>query len=422
MYFSQDFMFHFLIALTLGALIGTQRERVQQQLKIQEFGGIRSFMFIAMTGFLSGYLGNLLYTWFIAVIFVVLSALVLVGHVYKSFREEKPGITSELGAIMTFLVGILCFENYQIGILVGIITALILSVKEPLHNFVNKIRDEEFTATLEFALLAFVILPLLPNRTIDPWQIINPYEIWLLVIFMLAISFIGYILNRVLGPQKGVVLTGIVGGIVSSTAVTQAMSEKSKLGTKYHKALVGATIAASLIMLVRVLVVTGSLNSNLLPELVWPIGAMLLVTGIQMIIKLFLARKELGEKNEADTAFIKESPFKLMPAIKFGIFFMAILIISELAKRYLGTGGIYLTAMVTGLADVDAFMLSMIKISLSDPGFSSTAAQGITVAVVSNMIVKGSIPFFFGHRSFAVQIGRAFALIVAVGLVVAFLL
>lgn len=413
----QSFLFRLVLAIILGALIGGERERIQQKLGIHEFGGIRSFIFIATLAFFSAYLSTILSNWFIPIVFCILTLFILVGYTHKAFKEDKPGITSELGAILTFMVGLLCYFNQPLAIILGIITALVLSVKEPLHHFVQKIKDEEFFATLEFALLAFVILPLLPNHTIDPWNVINPYEVWLLIVFMLAISFIGYILNRVIGAKKGILVTGIVGGIVSSTAVTQSMSVRSKTGMKYHNILAAATIGASCIMFIRVFIVVGTLNRNLLPAMVWPVGSMLAAIIITVVWNI-LGRK-MGEKDDREQSeIITESPFKFIPAMKFGLFFVLILLLSEWAKTSLGTGGIYLTAILTGFVDIDPFMLSMIKISADDPSFTGIAAKAIPLAVMSNMMVKTAIPFIFGNREFAFKVLRSFGIVIAVGLII----
>lgn len=417
MFLDQPFILHFALAIILGALIGSERERIQQRLNIHEFGGIRSFIFIAIAGFFASFLGQQLGNWFIGLMFGIVVIFIIIGYIHKAFREGKPGITSELGAVMTFIVGILCYFDASTATIAGIVTAVVLSIKEPLHNFVQKIKDEEFFATLEFALLAFVILPLLPNRTIDPWNVINPYEVWLLVVFMLGISFIGYILNRVIGTGKGIVLTGLIGGIVSSTAVTQSMSVRSKTAPRYHSILAAATIGASCIMFIRVLIVVATLNRNLLPSLVWPIGGMLLAIAITVVWNIRNLKKGESSGQEQET-IIKESPFKLVPAIKFGCFFVFILLVSEWAKAYLGTGGIYLTAVLTGFVDIDPFMLSMIKISVDDPAFLPIASKAIPVAVMSNMVVKTVIPFIFGNREFALRVLKSFAIVIAVGLVI----
>ena len=178
----------FTTAIVLGALIGTEREMIQQRLKVNGFGGIRTFMFLGMIGFLSGYIGQWLSIWFVFLTFFLVALLLIASYVYHTFLNNGSGITTELAALLTFMIGGLCYYYTSVAVVVGIVVALILSLKIPLHNFAKKIRDEEFFATIEFALLAFVVLPLLPDRTIDPWGIFNPYEIWLLVLFIVGIG------------------------------------------------------------------------------------------------------------------------------------------------------------------------------------------------------------------------------------------
>lgn len=414
----QTMLIRLLITLVLGAFIGAEREMIQQRLNIQEFGGVRSFMFVAVLGFLMSYLSSLFSIWFIIIGFIPITLLVAIGYIHKAFTDNKLGITSELAALLTYIIGTLCYYDYSLAIIIGIVTALILSVKTPLHTFIAKVKDEEFFATIEFALLTFVVLPLLPNKTIDPWNIINPYEIWLLIVFILGISFIGYILNRAMGSGKGTLLTGIVGGIVSSTAVTQSMSVKSKTQGKLIDTLVAATLAATGIMFIRVFFVVSIWNNRLLPFLVFPMGLMLLIMIAEVLIYI-LSFKKIGQvKPDKEEEIMKESPFKLMPAIKFGLFLIFILIVSEVARKYLGTEGIYITAIITGLADIDAFMLSMIKLSLNDPTFIIPATKAIAMAIMSNMVVKTCIPFFFGDRKFALSILKNFGITILIGLMV----
>ncbi len=409
-------MFKLAIALALGAFIGAEREMIQQRQNLHEFGGIRSFMFISLLGFVSMFLAQFVTDWFTVIVLLVLASFLIVGYAHKSFLEQKSGITSELGAVLTFIVGVIAYIDYSLAIIVGIIVALVLSVKAPLHAFVNKIKDEEFFATVEFALLAFVILPLLPNRPLDPWGIFNPYEIWLLIVFILGISFVGYILHRSLGSKRGLLLTGFVGGIISSTALTQSMATRSKLQPKLHPTLAAATIIATSIMFVRVILIVSPLNQALLWKLALPIGVMFSCTIVEIIVSLIRFRKKNTFKEESTDEIQHESPFKLFPAIKFGLLFISILAITEFAKVHFGEQGIYLTALITGLADVDIFLISMVKLIIHDPSFASIGAKAITLAIVANMISKSLIPFFFGDRKFAKTILKNFLIIALFGL------
>src|SRR3989339_722771 len=206
-------LIRFLMATILGAFIGLEREKIQQKENLKEFGGIRTFTLISMLGFL-----NILLYENTGSLFPFLSFIALIIFVAISYNKSgKFGITSELGAILTYIIGVLAYHNYLFAIISCIITALILSGKRSLHQFVRQINDKEFLATIEFAILAFIVLPILPKNAVDPWGVFVPYEIWLLILFILGISFIGYILNRVVGENKGTIFTAFIGGIASST-------------------------------------------------------------------------------------------------------------------------------------------------------------------------------------------------------------
>lgn len=414
------FMLTVLIATALGALLGTQREMLQQRWNVQEFGGIRSFMMLCLVGLLSALLARSLGTWFVGVTGIGIIAFLAIGYVRKSFRSEYAGVTSELAGLLTFLIGVLTFYDSTLAIAIGVLVALIITLKDPLHRFVSKISQEEFLSTVEFVLLTFVVLPLLPDRAIDQWGIFNPYEFWVFVLIVLAVSFAGYLATKLLGNRRGLILTGILGGTVSSTAVTSAMSAHSLKNPKLAPILSSATIAASTVMFLRVGVVLAFLSFPLLQEVRWPLAAMFSVTLAGLILPLYQAwRRGAGE--DGPEGIPSHSPFSLYEGLKFGVFVLAVLVLSYVLRNQFGVSGIYLTAVVTGLVDVDAFMISMVHLSLQEPSLTPVAANAILIAVGSNMLVKSAIPFLFGARNFAWRVATVFSGSVLVGLSLSFL-
>jgi uncharacterized membrane protein (DUF4010 family) len=407
-----------IIAAVLGAFIGVEREKMQQKLKIVNFGGIRTFTFISILGFTSSYLIPNINNFFPLVVFFAIFGLIFVNYFHSSKKlEVERGITTEIAAMLTYIIGCLSFFHFKIAIIVCILTALLLSLKTELHRFVKNIKDEEFLATVEFAIFAFIVLPIIPNYTIDPWGVFNPYEIWLLILFILAVNFIGYIFAKVVGEDKGILFTALIGGLVSSTAVTQSMSEKSKQNEVSYRIFSVATVTASLIMFIRILIIVEIFNRELVKYIIVPIGAMLFSTIIQIIFNLYMMKKEQNGHNIASINSIKESPFKIVPALKFGFFFVIIIFVIAFAKNYLGSKGIYLAALISGVVDVDVFTLSMIKLSLNDVAFISNASKAIVLVAMSNIFFKAGIAFLFGARNFAKSVMINFAIIIAVGLI-----
>lgn len=387
-----------LTALLLGLLIGTERERAQIDRKERDFAGIRSFVIITLLGFFAAYLDNFVTNYLIVVMFVGVISLTVSSYLYDSFKRGKKGITAELAAIISYVIGVLSFYSNTYAIILGVVIAIVLSSKNYIHTFVNKISQQEYYATLKFAIIAFVILPILPNFALDPWGVLNLYHIWLMVVFISGISFVGYILTKLIGVTGGVGLTGLVGGLVSSTAVTSSMSNQSKKNKKIVLPFVLAILAASAMMFGRVLIVTSILNPELLKHLILTLGIMI---GLNLILVGFFWWRSKNDKQVKTEKVELESPFQFMPALKFGLFFLVILFLIEFANRTaLGESGFYLTALISGFADVDAITISMANVARNDPNLAVIAARTITIAVIANTIVKGGIAYLFGGKEF----------------------
>ncbi len=268
-----ELILKFLISFAIGALIGTERERKQS--KIKEFAGIRTFMLIAVFGTSSAFLSTF-YPNFIIIAFLGLSAMVGLSYITSMKEDGDIGITTEVVALLTFILGALCFsdEGLQIVPILAIIITTLLAVKPYLHTFARRISQKEIINTLKFLIVAFVILPLLPNQTMGPLDVFNPYQIWLMVVFISGISFAGYILMKFIGPEKGISATGVIGGLVSSTAVTTAMAARVKESDFVIRAAVFATVVASSMMFLRVLFEVSVINPTLIGLLAAPMLSM----------------------------------------------------------------------------------------------------------------------------------------------------
>ncbi|MDP3065717.1 MAG: MgtC/SapB family protein [Methanobacteriaceae archaeon] len=402
------FILKILTALALGALIGIERERKNQE---TEFAGVRTFMLIALFGIISAYISQF-YSLFLYLAFTGLIILIGVSYMVTTRKTGSVGLTTEVAAIITFILGGLCFspEGLQLATILAIITTTILAIKNPLHKFARKISEKELTNTLKFLIIAFVILPLLPNTTIGPLNVFNPYQIWLMVVFISAISYTGYILIKFIGPERGLGLTGVIGGLVSSTAVTTSMAARAKESSFLMKAAVFATVVASSMMFLRMLFEVAVINPSLLPQL----SAPLLVMGVMgIVLGVFIWRRV--ENRAMDAKLKLENPFSLKPALIFGALFLAVLFMSKIANIYLGTSGVYLTSIISGVADVDAITISM---ALLAPNTISptTAVTAITLAAISNTVFKFLIAWFIGTRKFGRNVGLIFLTIITTGI------
>ncbi|MBI5460059.1 MgtC/SapB family protein [Methanobacterium sp.] len=399
----------FLIALAIGALIGIERERKQEG---AEFAGIRTFILIAIMGTISAYISQFFpYFWIVA--FAGLVVLVVLSYLVTTRKNGDVGITTEVAAFLTFALGLVCFtdEGMLVAPIFAIIITTLLAVKPHLHQFAHRISEKELINTLKFLIIAFVILPLLPDEVMGPLAVFNPFQIWLMVVFISAISFTGYILMKFIGPEKGLGVTGIVGGLVSSTAVATSMAARVKESGLLMKAAVFATVVASSMMFLRMLFEVSVINPSLLPQL----SAPMLVMGVLGIILGVIIWKKT-EVRQMDADLKLDNPFSLKPALIFGALFLGILFLSKIANIYLGSGGVYLASIISGVADVDAITISMALLA-PETIPPTTAVTAITLAAISNTVFKFLIALFLGTRKFGRNIGIIFLVIIIAGLI-----
>jgi len=271
----------FMIALALGALVGLEREYSSYRKGSQDYAGIRTFPLIAMFGALSAFLGTLISPWILVVGIIIMGGLILVAYFAINKSADKyTGATSEVAGIITFFIGILAYYNETtLAVSIAIVMTIILYSRSMLHHFAKKIKKEELSDTLKFAVIAFIILPFLPNQGYGPLEMFNPYIIWLMVVFISGIGFAGYILMKWFG-EKGITLAGILGGLISSTAVTTSFAERSKKETKIYGALVLGVILANGIMFIRILIEVFVLNRELFVKMLIPLLSLALLTAI----------------------------------------------------------------------------------------------------------------------------------------------
>lgn len=403
----------FLISFAIGALIGTERER--KQLQIKEFAGIRTFMLIAVFGTASAFL-SVFYPNFIIIAFLGLVVMVGLSYIAVTRENGDIGITTEVTAIITFILGALCFTNEGLLIvpILAIIITTLLAVKPYLHGFARKISQKEIMNTLKFLIIAFVILPLLPDQTFGPLNVFNPYQTWLIIVFISGISFAGYILMKFIGAERGISATGIIGGLVSSTAVTTAMAARVKESDLLIRASVFATVIASSMMFLRVLFEVSVINIELIGLLALPMLSMgLLGIGLGLLAWRTTKVRKVGE----DLKF--KNPFSLRPALIFGLLFVVILFASKIAEIYFGNSGLYITSIISGVADVDAITISLALLAKNTIS-PDVAVTAITLAAISNTIIKFFIAMFFGTRKFGYIIGAIFTIIIFIGLLAIF--
>jgi len=380
----------FAIALLIGALIGVEREKRKSEKGVHEVGGIRTFVLFSQIGALSAWLSRQLESpWLVALavlgVTVMVSASYAVQHRADSSGEDS-GLTTEAAAVVTTLLGATTLFGFpELAGALGILTAALLAFKRPLHGLVGRLDVQELYAGLKLLIATFIVLPLLPNRTLDPWGALNPYELWLLVVLILTLSLIGYVAVRWLGTGRGTALTGLFGGLTSSTAVTLAFARSSREGggARHVDALAAGILLAWAVMFARVLIEVAVVHAPLLPSVAAPQLAMLGVAA--GAAALFHRRSRNTPDGGSDV--VLRNPFSLTSAIKFAAVFMVVLLAVALMQAYSPGRGELLVAALAGLSDVDAITLSMATFA-RDGGSATTAAQAITVASFTNTLVK----------------------------------
>jgi uncharacterized membrane protein (DUF4010 family) len=295
--------------------------------------------------------------------------------------------------MLAFIVGALCgWQHVGVASVATVVCLLLLTFKDFLHRLARRVELADIEATLTFAVISVIILPLLPNQNFGPppLDVINPYKIWLMVVLIAGLNFLGYVLVKVLGNEHGLALTGILGGLVSSTAVTLSFSQRSRREPAMSSAFMLAIVIAWTIMFLRVVVMVGIINRALAASLAVALGCMA-VAGL--LVSLLLWRRRAHETGVVTAG---ANPFELGEAIKFGLLFGIVTIVAKAAETYLGATGLYLAGAVAGATDVDAIALSMANRATTTLESTKVAAYTIVIAVISNTLVKAGMAAFMG--------------------------
>jgi uncharacterized membrane protein (DUF4010 family) len=414
-----DLFYRFGAALVIGILVGLQREYSHGDPGKELFAGVRTFALMSLVGCTAGLVAEILASpWaFIGILFLT-GTLIAIAYSISAWRGEV-GLTSEVAALVTILSGALCYWGYlALAAAIAVTTTVLLSLKLEMRTFARRLTREDVYATLKFAVITAIVLPVLPNQSFGPppLNVLNPYKIWLMVVFISAISFLGYVLIKVVGSRQGIGLTGLLGGLVSSTAVTLSFSQRSQEDSDLAKPFALAITVAWTMMFSRVLVEVAALNIRLL-RVLWVPMAAAGVVGLAYCVYLYFSQRT---DQEGDVAL--SNPFELGPAVKFGLIYAAILLFSKAAQTYLGDTGIYLSSVVAGLTDVDAITLSMAELSQATGSVGlSTAARAIVLAAMSNTVVKGGIVLTSGAPALRRALLPGFILILVTAISVAFL-
>lgn len=397
------------VVVFIGMLIGLEREYARSKDE-KIFAGIRTFPLIGLFGFTSALISSITENWVYAIFFLGFAGLSIAAY-YSSAKDGKVGGTSEVSAFIVFILGSLVYWGYiLLPVVIAIIITMFLSLKIQLHTFVGKISAADIYATLKLAIITLIVLPILPDKTYGPLDVLNPRLIWYMVIFVSGISFVGYIFIKLLGKDKGIIVTSLLGGLVSSTALTYSLTKKSKSEEALSFNYGLGVITASSMMFLRVLLIIAVLNV----ELAVPLFIPLVIFALAGIIASVIFYKKNLNMTEAEIEL--KNPFELKSAFVFGIIFGITIFISKAAKFYLGDQGLYAASALAGFSSVDAITISISR--LFDTNITLTSAmKAILYATISNTVIKMSITSFWGSNLLKYVVWRGLGVMLIVQII-----
>ncbi len=396
------------IALALGLLVGLERERSAAPL-----AGVRTFPLVVLLGALGALLAPLAGSWLPGAALVALALTVVVGDLLRlrDGPSDHPGITTEVALLLMFLVGV----GIGAGMLEPCIAlagsvALLLRWKERLHSLARRLSEEDLLVLFRFVLIALVVLPVLPDRAYGPFEVLNPHEIWWMVVLIVGIGLATYVVYRLFGQRAGTLLAGILGGLISSTATTVSYARRSRAAPAQAALSALVVLIASTVVFARVaaliLFAAPTHAAALLPPL------LVLCAVFALLALVAWLRRTSGEVPPEHA----EQAAELRPALLFGLVYAAVLFSVAAARHYAqGSGALFGVAALSGLTDVDAITLSTARMVDAGRLDESTAWRLVVVATLSNLVCKGVIAFALGGRAFGARLALFFALGIGAG-------
>ncbi|HKI05724.1 MAG TPA: MgtC/SapB family protein [Thermoanaerobaculia bacterium] len=392
------------VALGLGLLVGLQRERADSAI-----AGIRTFALITLFGALAAQLGRVFGGWVVAAGLLVVAAFVVSGNLVRLRKgEAEPGQTTELAAVLMYGIGAwVVVGAMPVAVALGGTVAVLLHLREPLHRLVGRIGEGDLKAIMQFVVIALVILPILPDQAFGPYGVLNPYQIWWMVVLIVGLSLLGYVAFKLFGSGAGTVLSGVLGGAISSTATTVTYARRTREAPESSRLAALVVMIASTVVFVRLLVEVALVARGRFLELAPPLAAMLGVAVALSLAAWLAGRREKAEPPEAG------NPAELKSALVFGALYAVILLAVAFAQERFGKAGLFTVAALSGLTDVDAITLSTARLVSGgglDPG---TGWRAILLAALSNLVFKAGLVAVLGSwRMFgriAVLFGAALA-------------
>ena len=396
------------ISLGLGLLVGLQREWADSCV-----AGIRTFALITLMGTVCALLAKGFGGWVLGAGLLGVATLMVTQNLIRARGgQADAGQTTEVAALVMFGVGAaVALDLTPAAVMVGGAVALLLHWKKPLHHFVKRIGETEIRAIFRLVLIALVVLPILPNRAYGPYQVLNPFKTWLMVVLICGISLGGYMAFKLLGAKAGTVLGGVLGGLISSTATAVSYARRSRQAPACSPVAALVVMIASTIVFARVAfevaVVAPGMLGSVLPQL----GVLM---GIMALVSLVLYLWRSGDPGEIPAG---EDPSDLKAAIVFGLLYAVVLFAVAAARQHFGNRGLYVVAALSGLTDMDAITLSTAQMINAGRLEVDTGWRMIVLGGLSNLVFKGLAIAALGHRRLLGRIAIAFGITVVGGII-----
>ena len=404
------------IAFGLGLLVGLQREKANSEL-----AGVRTFTLIAILGVLAGFLSRDYQNPFIMpVLGIALTALLVAANFIKikALNNTDVGQTTEVAALMMFAIGAyMVMGDRVLGIVIGVSMSVLLYVKERLHSFIDRLEEKDLSAIMTFAGISLVVLPILPNKTYGPYNVLNPQNIWLMITLIVGLSVLGYFIYKFVGKKLGIISNGVLGGLISSTATTVSYARKTVDTASISKMAAFVITVASAISLVRVMVEVGVVIPEKTPLILLPLMVEFLVMALICLGMFYSINKD----SEDDKMPEPDNPAEFKSALVFGLLYGAILLAVAFANEEFGGEALYIVAVISGLTDVDAITLSLSQLIKSDSLSVTEGWKLILLATLSNLVFKGVMAGILGTRQLAKWIAFTFGIAIIAGLLLIWL-
>lgn len=378
----------YVVALAIGLLMGLERER-----NPAAKAGLRTFALTALLGVLAAHLATALgELWLIAVGLFLVGAMMIAAYVRAPQQDGDPGTTTVAALMLCYGLGVMVWhDEIQLAVMLGIVATMLLYFKPELRGWSQRMSRHDLLSVLQFAVLALIILPLVPNRNYGPYGALNPYQIWWMVVLIAGVGLAGYAALRLVGQQRGAVMLGLLGGLVSSTATTLSFSRHARASSEMMPVAVIVIVLANLVVLVRLGVLAAVLAPGVLAQLLPVLVGGLIAGGLGAAYGV----RRLKPQGELP-ALAMGNPTELRPALGFGLMYGVVLLAAAWLSDWLGNSGLYAVALVSGLTDVDAITLSSLRLFNLDKLPVAVVINVVTLATLANLVFKSTLSLVIG--------------------------